>query len=339
MQPFARWLACALTTCAMLCGSPGAQAQKLTLMTGGVSKIIYMPVTLASRLGYFRAEGLDVQILSEPAGVDTATELIAGAIQGAVGFYDHTIDLQSRGMDVQAVVVLGRAAGLAELASTRVAKPMRTIADIAGRKLGVTGFGSSTFFLSRYLAQQASPAPNDYSITALGPDNGFIDAMVNGTIDAGMVEEPTASRLLRSGAARVLVDMRTIEGTRAALGGPYAGACVYAQRKWVSAHPDETKRLVRALVRALAYMSTHSPADIVAQLPPEFVGTDKALYTEALAATLPSFSRDGRMPEGAPQTVLKALAAVDPAIVPRHVDLERTYANSFADEANASLVH
>jgi NitT/TauT family transport system substrate-binding protein len=308
-------------------------------MTGGVTKIIYLPVTLASRLGYFRDEGLDVEILSEPAGVDTATELIAGAVQGAVGFYDHTIDLQSRGLEVESVVVLGQAAGLVELASTRVATPMRTMEDARGRKLGVTGFGASTHFLSRYLAQQAGLAADTYTIVPMGPDNGFVDAMMKGSIDAGMVEEPTASRLLAANAAQVLVDMRSIEGTRTALGGPYAGACLYAQRKWVATHPDETGHLVRAIARALAFISTHSASEIMAALPKNFVGENEALYRQALAATIPAFSRDGRMPDGAPQTVLDVLAAVDPSIEPRHVDLARTYTNRFADEAKAVPSH
>lgn len=155
------------------------------------------------------------------------------------------------------------------------------------------------------------------------------------SVDIGRVEAPTASRLLDAGAAQVLVDMRSIEGTRTALGGPYAGACLYAQRKWVAAHPDATRRLVRALVRALAFISSHSARDIVAVLPRKFVGTNEPLYLQALAASIPSFSRNGRMPDGAPQTVLRALAAVNPAIEPRHVDLARTYTSRFAIEANA----
>ncbi len=238
-------------------------------------------------------------------------------------------------MEVEAIVVLAQSAGLAELASTKVAQPMQSMADARGRRLGVTGFGASTHFLSRYLAQQAGLAASVYTVVPIGPDNGFVDAMMKGSIDAGMVEEPTASRLLASGTAHMLVDMRSIEGTRAALGGPYAGACVYAQRKWVASHPDETRHLVRALTRALAFIASHSASEIMAVLPKDFVGPNESLYREALAASIPSFSRDGRMPDGAPQTVLSVLTAVDPSILPRHVDLARTYTNRFADEANA----
>ncbi|WP_260865743.1 ABC transporter substrate-binding protein [Burkholderia gladioli] len=103
----------------------GASAEPIKLMMGGMSKIVYLPAVLAQQLGYFRDAGLEVRILSVPAGIDTSTELIAGAIHGAVGFYDHTIDLQSRGQDVLSVIVFVRAAGLAELATTRRAAACR----------------------------------------------------------------------------------------------------------------------------------------------------------------------------------------------------------------------
>jgi NitT/TauT family transport system substrate-binding protein len=249
---------------------------------------------------------------------------------------DHTIDLQSRGLEVEAIVVLNRAAGLAELASTKVPQPMRTMSDAGGRRLGVTGFGASTYFLSRYLAQRVNVAANSYTVVPLGSDSSFVGAMTKGSVDAGMIEEPTVSRLLAAGTGQMLVDMRSIEGTRAVLGGPYAGSCLYAQRKWVTTHPDEARHLVRAVTRALAFIASHSAGDVMAVLPKDFVGANEPLYRQTLAASMPAFSPDGRMPDGAPATVLAALAAVNPAIEPRHVDLARTYTNRFADEANAS---
>ncbi|WP_118181406.1 ABC transporter substrate-binding protein [Paraburkholderia phosphatilytica] len=336
MPSITRSFMLALAACSILCWAPMAAAQKVTLMTGGAAKIVYLPVVLASQLGYFRDEGLDVEILSQPAGVDTATELIAGAIQGAAGFYDHTIDLQSRGQDIEAVVVFYDAAGLVELASTKAAPHFMAMTDVRGRTLGVTGLGASTYFLTRYLAQRAGVGPNAYAVVPLGSESGFVTALGKGTVDAGMIEEPTASRLLADGTAHVVVDMRDRDGTRAALGGPYVGACLYMQRAWVAAHRDDTRHLVRALVRTLGFIKSHNAEQIAAVLPKDFSGVDRALYVKALAASIPSFSPDGRMPDGAPQTALAALAAVNPSIVPRHVDLGRTYTNTFADDAARS---
>ncbi len=318
-----------------------AGAEPIKLMMGGMSKIFYLPVVLADRLGYFRDEGLDVRVLSVPAGIDTSTELIAGAIHGAVGFYDHTIDLQSRGQDVLSVAVFVRAAGLAELASTRPAAgaAMTSVDEARGRRLGVTGFGASTWLLMRYLTARAGVAPGDYTVVPLASDTRFVEAIEQGTIDAGMVEEPTATRLLSSGAARVLVDLRSVEGSRAQLGGTYVGACLYLRRSWALAHRDETARVVHALVRALRFIGSHDAGQIAAVLPPGLVGKDRAGYVSALALAKPSFSADGRMPADAPATVLKVLVSTGTGLMARHVDLSRTYTNAFVDGTQQEAFH
>ncbi|MGV7243477.1 ABC transporter substrate-binding protein [Caballeronia sp. M23-90] len=321
---------------ALLCAATSAHAEKLTLMAGGTSKIVYLPLVLASQLGYFKDEGLDFEIISQPAGVDTATELLAGAIQGAVGFYDHTIDLQSRGKEVEALVVFNKSAGLVELVSKRSASGFRSMADAKGATLGVTGLGSSTYFLTRFLAARAGLSPKDYSVLPVGSDDSFIAAMEQGRIDAGMVEEPSASRLLASGRATVLVDMRSVEGTMSALGGAYAGSCFYAQRSWVNTHRDQAQKLVRALVRSLAFIASHSAEDITARLPPDFYGQDKALYISALKTAIPTFTRDGRMPDESPAAVLNVLTRVNSTLDPRHIDLSGTYTNEFVDRVKLS---
>ncbi|WP_028220550.1 ABC transporter substrate-binding protein [Paraburkholderia oxyphila] len=330
----AQHLGRALLLCIALGAAPVARAEPIRLMMGGMSKIVYLPAVLASQLGYFKDEGLDVQVVSGPTGIDTSTELIAGAIEGAVGFYDHTLDLQSRGQDVLSVVVLQRATGLAELASTRP-QGGRELAGAAamnaarGKRLGVTGFGASTWMITRFLLARAGVAPGDYTVVPLASDTRFVEAFEQGTIDAGMVEEPTATRLLTSGAARVVVDMRTVEQTQHWLGGPYAGACLYLRRSWMLEHRRETGQMVQALTRALRFIGTHSAGQIAAVLPPEVVGNDRAGYVRALASAQSGFSQDGLMPDGAPQTVLKVLMTAGSGLTARHVDLSKTYTNEF----------
>ena len=126
---------------------------KVRIMVGGVEKQIYLPAKLAEQLGYFKDEGLDVELLTEPAGVDAEDELLAGAVQGVVGFYDHTIDLQSKGKFVESLVQLqpGAGRGGAGRAPKR-ADAIKSPADWKGKTLGVTGLGSSTNFLTQYLA-------------------------------------------------------------------------------------------------------------------------------------------------------------------------------------------
>jgi NitT/TauT family transport system substrate-binding protein len=305
---------------------------KLSIMVGGATKIIYLPAKLTEQLGYFKDEGLDVEVLSQPAGVDAENELLAGAVQAVVGFYDHTIDLQSKGKDVKAIVVFGQVPGEAEVVATKAADSVKSMADVKGKTLGVTGLGSSTSFLTQYLAERNGVHAEQFTMLPVGADASFIAAVKQGRIDAGMTTEPTISALEKAGDAKVLVDMRTLAGTKAALGGTYPAASLYVQSAWADAHKAQAAKLAHAFVKTMQFIHTHSAAEIAAKMPADYQ-KDKALYVNALKASLPMFTADGKMPADGPQTVLKVLSAFSPSVKGKHIDLAKTYTNEFV-EAN-----
>jgi len=311
-----------------LCHSATAQ-QKISIMVNGIDRQVYMPAKLTEQLGYFREQGLNVELLSVPSGADAANELLVGAVQGVVGFYDHTLDLQAKGKIVESVVQFSQAPGEVELVSSKVADKIKSPADFKGKTLGVTGLGSSTHFLSQYLAASNGVNVSEVSFLGVGAGTTFIAAMKQGRIDAGMTTEPTVSRLLKTGEAKVLVDMRTPEGTRKVLGGLYPASCLYMQTSWVNAHKPEVQKLANALVKTLKYIQTHSAEEIASKMPADYYAGDKVLYVQALADGKAMFTADGRMPESGPPTVLKILSAFDKNIHGKNVDLSKTYTTEF----------
>jgi len=328
---FAAALAIALAT------ASGAQAaEKISIMVGGIEKIIYLPARLAEQLGYFNEEGLDVELLSEPAGVNAEDEMLAGAVQGVVGFYDHTIDLQAKGKYAESVVQFSHAPGEVELVSARMADQIKSPADFKGKSLGVTGLGSSTNFLTQFLAVKNGVKLGEFTSVPVGAGNTFIAAMQHGQIDAGMTTEPTISRLLKTGEAKILVDMRSVDTTRAALGGVYPAACLYMQTDWVEKHPVEVQKLANVFVKTLRYIATHSADEIAAQMPKDYYTGDKAMYVNALATGKQMFTADGVMPSDGPPTVLQVLSTFDKTVKGKTIDLSKTYTTSFVKAVPAT---
>src|SRR5258708_17670578 len=68
-----------------------AQTLHTSIMVGGLNKIIYIVPSIAKSLGYFDAEGLQVDVLDEPSGVNAETAMLSGQVDGTVGFYDHNL--------------------------------------------------------------------------------------------------------------------------------------------------------------------------------------------------------------------------------------------------------
>ncbi|MEO6972189.1 MAG: ABC transporter substrate-binding protein [Rhodoferax sp.] len=332
MHPSRRTLLATALCTALAAAAPFAQAADapITIMVGGINKIIYLPAKLTEALGYFKDAGLNVELQSQPAGVDAENQLIAGAVQGVVGFYDHSIDLQSKGKEVEAIAVFCKVPGEVEMVSTKAAAAgFKSMADAKGKTLGVTGLGSSTDFLTRYLADRQGVASKDYSLLPVGAGNSFIASIKQDRIQAGMTTEPTVSQLLKTGDAKVLVDLRTEEGTKAALGGLYPAASLYVQNTWAEAHKEQASKLAQAFARTMAYIHTHTAEQIAELMPRDYYGSDKALYVTALKSSLPMFTSDAGMPEGGPETVLKVLSTYKPLVKSANINLSKTYTNAY----------
>ena len=314
--------------CCAACAAP------IVLMVGGIEKQIYLPLALAERLGYFRDEGLDVQVLSDTSGGHAEDGLLTGAVQGVVGFYDHTIDLQAKGKFVQSVVQFSRAPGEAVVVDARKADAIRSPEDFKGRRLGVTGLGSSTHLLVQYLAAAHGVRGGEVTFLGAGSGDAFVAALRSGRIEAGMTTEPTLSRLLRSGEARLLVDLRTPERASADLGGSYPSACLYMSLPWIRTHRDDVQRLANALVKSLRYINGHGADEIAAQLPAAYMAGDRALYVGTLQLSKSMFTADGVMPADGPANVLRVMRVAERAVAGKPIDLAQTYTTEFAQAAH-----
>lgn len=208
------------------------------------------------------------------------------------------------------------------------------MADLKGANLGVTGLGSSTNFLSQYLMLKAGVKAGDFTTLPVGAGTTFIAAMQQDKIQAGMTTEPTISRLLKTGEARILVDMRTMEGARQALGGTYPSSSLYMPTAWVEKNKPTAQKLANALVKTLRYIAEHSAEEIAEKMPRDYYAGDKASYVKALADGKAMFTKDGVMPEGGPETVLSVLSAFSRNMQGKKVDLSKTFTTEFVKNAS-----
>ena len=267
----------ALAMAAGMLTSPNVRAaDKISIIVGGMEKQIYLPPVLCEKLGFFKEQGVDVELINSRAGVEAENELLAGAVQGVVGFYDHTIDLQAKGKSIVSIVQFSRAPGEVEMLSAR-AGDIKTPADFKGKTLGVTGLGSSTDFLTQFIAARAGLKPGEFSLLPVGAGNTFVAAMKQDQIQAGMTTEPTVGQLIKMGAATVMIDLRTPESTAAALGGPYPAASFYVESAWLDGHRDEAQKLANALVKTMHWIADHSADDFASEMPKDYYVGDKAL--------------------------------------------------------------
>jgi NitT/TauT family transport system substrate-binding protein len=312
--------------------APPKEKAKVRIIVGGMEKIIYLPAKLTEALGFYAEENLDVTLANEAAGQDAEVAMLAGEVEGVVGFYDHTIDMQSKGKKMENVIVFDGSPGEALMVSKTVADKVKTIKDLKGSIIGVTGLGSSTNFLANFLVVRGGNKSSDYTPIAVGAGQTLIAAMKTGKITAAVTTEPTISLLLKSGDASVLVDMRDAKNTKDALGGTYPAAGLYMVTEYVDKNPETVQHLVNAFAKTLHWIHTHTVEEIAAKLPTDYYGGDKDMYLAALKASITMFTEDGKMPAGGPETVLNVLSSFNTKIEPSKIDLAATYTTKFVEK-------
>lgn len=314
--------------------APAAQKDHVRIMVGGINKQIYLPNILTKQLGFFDEQNLDVELIDEASGQSSEQEVLVGGVEAGSGSYNHTIELAAKGKSMTEVVQLLISPGEAEMVSSKAADQIKGMADLKGKNLGVTELGSGTQTLTQYLLQKNGVPSDQVQFIPVGAGNTFIAGIQQGKIDAGMTTEPTISRLLKTGDAKVLVDLRTPDSTRAALGSDYPFICVFMNTDYVNSHKELVQRIVNAYVKTLKWIASHKPQDVVDKMPADYYAGDKDLYLTALTNQYAMYSPDGKMPESGPPFVLKFEQQVNADVkAATNIDLSKTFTNEFVNNA------
>ncbi|WP_201864043.1 ABC transporter substrate-binding protein [Microvirga soli] len=311
------------------------EKSKVTLGVGGKPLLYYLPLTIAERKGFFKEEGLEVEINDFGGGAKSLQALIGGSVDIVTGAYEHTIRMQAKGQDVRAIAELGRFPAIVIAAKKEKAGQIKSAADFKGLKIGVTAPGSSTALTAQYAMVKAGLKPTDAAFIGVGSGASAVAAMQKGEIDVISHLDPVISKLESDGDISILIDTRTEAGTRALFGGSNPAATLYTKKDFIDANPITTQRLVNAFVKSLKWLQTATPEDVAATVPPEYHLGDRPLYLKAVQNSLESYSRDGIVPPVGMTSVMDMLKQLDPELKDAKVDLSATFDDRFVKQAGS----
>ena len=334
-----RTLITALPAClaapAFIAGAQTLEKQKISLAVGGKNLLYYLPLSIADSLGYFKAEGLDVTINDFAGGAQSLRALVGGSVDVVSGAFEHTVNMQAKGQRLRAFVLQGRAPQIVLGINPKTMPNFKAVADLKGKKIGVTAPGSSTNVMANFVLAKAGLKPSDVSFIGVGTSSGAVAAVRSGQIDALSNLDPVITLLQRSGDLKIVSDTRVVAEADKVFGGPMPSACLYAKQDFIDKNPATVQALANAIVRADKWVQAAGPADIIKVVPESYLLGDRAIYIDAFLAAKGALSPDGMIPEKGPDTAFRALASIDPEIADAKIDLTAVYTNDFVKKANA----
>jgi NitT/TauT family transport system substrate-binding protein len=327
--------AAAMTT--LMAGTAAAQVP-VKIAVGGAGCLCYLPTMLAEQLGEYQKAGVKVEISNFRGGSQALTAVLGGSADVVSGYYDHCVNLLAKDKLLTAIVVYDRYPGLVLGVAPQQTASIKTLKDLEGKKVGVSAPGSSTDFFLKYLMRKNGLDPNKTAVIGIGLDATAVAAMDQGQVDAAVMLDPTVTLLQgKYKDMRLMADTRTQKDTMAVFGGEYPGGALYASADWIAKNEKTAQGLAEAIVATLQWIHTHSPEEIMAKMPADLVGNEKALYLAALKNTIPMYSTTGKMdPKGA-QAVFDVFSQSVPEIAQHRAMLDKTYTNKYVEQASKKL--
>src|SRR6201747_1074289 len=315
----------------------GVAAAKVTIAVGGAGCLCYLPTVLAEQLGEFKKAGVEVELINFKGGSQALTAVIGGSADVVSGYFDHCVNLAAKNQALEAFVVYDRYPGLALVVGPKQTGKITKVEDLKNTKVGVSAPGSSTDFFLKYLLNKHGVDTNSVGVVGIGLAATAVAAMEQGSVEAAVMLDPAITQLqARNKDLKILSDTRTQKDTLDVFGGEYPGGALYTKSAWIAAHPKEVQALTNAIVATLKWIHSHTAEEIMAKMPENLVGPDKALYLAALKNTIPMYSTTGRMdPKGA-QAVLDVFSQSSPEVKNAKIDLSKTYTNKFVDAAQGT---
>ena len=251
-----------------------------------VSAMSFMPVYVASAKTW-KAQGLDVQLISFRGDAEVAQALAGDSIDLAVGSLNGVINMISSNQPV-----IGVYAGFWQADFSWLGGPgIKSWADLKGKSMGISTYGSLTDALTRYALRRNKLEPEkDVQIQQIGTTANTYAAIKSGRIAAGILSPPFSWQAQDEGLA--------VLGTQARDVAPAWPKHLYsAKTKFITENPHTIEAVLRGHVAAIRL--ARKDHDTAAQVMMDLLKITKPYADRAVELELPGYDERGGMPERA----------------------------------------
>jgi len=183
-----------------------AFAQTKLKVAEGSRSFTVMPLYIAIDAGYFAEKGITIDLVTMKGGPAAANALMSGDVDIAVSLAETPIKMKGQGKDLRVLTLVQdrNPCALVVPAASKVTK----LADLKGKKIGVTATGSLSDLVARAYIRAQGLQESDFELIGLGSGATVAAALERGQIDAAMTFTPFLTKLLTEKTGRIIYDFR-----------------------------------------------------------------------------------------------------------------------------------
>lgn len=312
----------------------GAQNLKKVKMTIPVVAHSMTPIYVAQSKGYFKDEGLEVDITSTNGGGPDIRALIAGDVDFSFTTGDNVVLAQQEGKKLLMIASglnkifinwaihkdSAKAKGISE--STPLAEKLKAL---KGLTIGFTNPGALTAHLAGFVTRKAGYAPQqDVNMIAIGSGPSWIAALENRKVDVALTAPPVPETAISRGFALPFLNYTQYAELGAA---EFLMEDLIVRPDTAAKDPELLRKMARALVKANKWALQATPEQVAEALKPFMGQTDPTLLLSGVKAVVPTLSPDGRTSERSVQVTQDILEQA--GILKRRMPYSELVSNEF----------
>jgi len=309
-------LTVALAAAAFLAAGSARAETTLRLGKAQANQFAFIPADIGVEAGIFKKHGIALDISAFAGDVKMVQALTAESLDIALGGCP-SFSAIVRGAPMKAVGVFSDAPNIIMLTVLKDS-PFKTVGDIKGRTVSVSGAGSLTFWLTQQLSRRLGWGDDGIKITPLGSSEAQIAALMTHQIDGTTTDSVTVEKFVESGNGRILLKF-----------GDYfkdfVSSCIYASDKLIASNPQALRAFLAGWYETIAYMGDHKQATI--DITMKSIGVSAGVAAAIYDDTMPVMTLDGHF--NAKALDLLASSFVDMHLLAEKPDLSRLLTEAY----------
>ena len=325
-----------LTASLSLASLPAKASQdksRLTLVLDDRTSLSHLPLLLAEQLGFFKAEGLTIELIEQASQVAALSALTQGTADVLCASYDNALLLKQKGFDAVSIVQIARTPQWALGVSNKNVANFKTMADLRGKRIGLIDAEGSAQRCLSFSVLRSGLKLNDIQWVYLNSTLHAMVAVRSGSLDALFASDPVMTALEKKDDLTEVRNFRTLKQTQQVFGGLLPGKCLIISQALAQEQPQACQALVSAVVRCLKWLRTAGPSDLLRHMVENPVVPDRLVYLNAVDNLRESFSLDGFLTPEAQQVSLRMLRMLDPNLLSASLAWQGTVRNDFVRAA------
>lgn len=297
--------------------APVAAASSLTVGEANATADNILPLVLGDDLGIFKKHGLELKIIELGGGSKMAQAMAAGSIDIGLGAGTE-MALMAKGAPALAVC---ETSGPASFFGIGVPwdSPIKSLADLKDKTIGVSSLGSYTDWLAHELANKKGWGEKGVTTVALGGSAaGIVAAFRVHQVDAAMGTTTEFLSFEEKQAGRLLASVSAYEGNA-------ASGIIEASNHLIATDPDAIRAFIVAWLETIDYVRTHK-AD-AARRESAIGHFEEQIMDHEYDLTISMFTKDCRFDAESLATLKRSF--VDLKLLDSEPDMSKLYSEEF----------